>query len=118
MAGGDKYNVVTSNTCVGNGRWGIHVCDGTDNVITGNLCLNNSRLHPGQYPGIGVIGTTDTVISGNRCLDDQETKTQAAGIAESDDSDFNLFTGNQCRGNAGPGLTITGPSSREHGNLQ
>jgi len=116
--GGDRYNVVSSNTCVGNGRWGIQVYDGSDNVITGNLCLNNSRLHPGQYPGIGVIKTTDTVISGNRCLDDQETRTQAAGIVESDGSDFNLFTGNLCRGNLGAGLTVTGASSQQSANLQ
>jgi len=116
--GGDKYNVVSSNTCVGNGRWGIQVIDGSDNVISANLCLNNSRLHPGQYPGIGVIKTTDTVVSGNRCLDDQEEKTQAAGIAEDDESDYNLFIGNQCRGNAGPGLQINGANSREQGNLQ
>lgn len=116
--GGDKYNVVSSNTCVGNGRWGIQVFDGSDNVITGNLCLNNSRLHPGQYPGICVVKTTDTVISGNRCLDDQETRTQAAGIVESEDSDYNLFTGNSCRGNLGAGLTISGAHSHESANLQ
>lgn len=116
--GGDKYNVVSNNTCVGNGASGIHVFDGSDNVITGNLCLNNSQSQPGRWPGIAVIKSTDTVISGNRCLDDQETKTQAAGIAESDESDFNLFTGNQCRGNAGPGLTVTGAGSQQSANLQ
>ena len=116
--GGDKYNVVASNTCVGNGRSGIHVFDGSDNVVSSNLCLNNSQAQPGRWPGIAVIRSTDTVISGNRCLDDQETKTQAAGIAESDESDFNLFTGNQCRGNAGPGLAVTGANSEEQANLQ
>lgn len=116
--GGDKYNVVSNNTCIGNGRWGIQVYNGTDNVITGNLCLNNSRLHPGQYPGIGVTKTTDTVISGNRCLDDQESQTQAAGIIEDDESDYNLFTGNLCRGNLGAGLTISGAHSQQYANLQ
>ncbi len=116
--GGDRYNVVAGNTCVGNGRWGIQVYDGADNVITGNLCLSNSRLDPGRYPGIGVIKTTDTIISGNRCLDGQETRTQAAGIVESDGSDFNLFTGNLCRGNLGAGLTVTGPGSQQSANLQ
>ncbi len=116
--GGDRYNVVAGNTCVGNGRWGIQVYDGADNVITGNLCLSNSRLDPGRYPGIGVIKTTDTIISGNRCLDGQETRTQAAGIVESDGSDFNLFTGNLCRGNLGDGLTVAGPGSQQSANLQ
>lgn len=116
--GGDRYNVVSNNTCVGNGRWGIQVFDGSDNVITGNLCLNNSRLHPGQYPGICVVKSTDTVVSGNRCLDDQEKKTQAAGIVESEDSDFNLFTGNACRGNLGPGLTISGTHSQQSANVK
>ncbi len=116
--GGDKYNVVSNNTCVGNGASGIHVFDGTDNVIMGNLCLNNSQAQPGRWAGIVVIKSTDTVISDNRCLDDQETKTQAAGIAESDESDFNLFTGNQCRGNAGPGLAVIGAGSQQSGNLQ
>ncbi|MCD6359531.1 MAG: right-handed parallel beta-helix repeat-containing protein, partial [Armatimonadetes bacterium] len=116
--GGDKYNVVSNNTCIGNGRWGIHVYDGTDNVVTGNLCLNNSRSQAGRYPGIGVIKTTDTVISGNRCLDDQETKTQAAGVVESEESDHNLITGNSCRGNLGPGVQISGPATEAYGNMQ
>jgi len=115
--GGDKYNVVSNNTCVGNGRWGIHVFDGTDNVVTGNLCLNNSRSQAGRYPGIGVIQTTDSVITGNRCLDDQETKTQSGGVVETDESDHNLITGNLCRGNLGPGVQTSGPSTEAYGNM-
>lgn len=115
--GGDKYNVVSGNTCIGNGRWGIQVFDGSDNIITGNLCLNNSQSAPGKYPGIGVIKTTDTVISGNRCLDDQESKTQAAGIIEQEESNFNLITGNLCRGNLGPGVQTSGPDTQAYGNV-
>ena len=115
--GGDKYNVVSSNTCVRNGASGIHVYDGSDNVVTGNVCLNNSQGRPGRWPGIAVIKTTDTVISNNRCLDDQEAKTQAAGIVECEESDFNLFLGNQCRGHDGPGLTIRGANSQQQANI-
>ncbi len=116
--GGDKYNVVSNNTCVRNGRWGIHVYAGTDNVVTGNLCLNNSQAEPGRFPGIGVIQTTDSVITGNRCLDDQETKTQSGGVVEVDKSDQNLITGNQCRGNLGPGVSTSGPNTEASGNMQ
>lgn len=115
--GGDKYNVVSSNTCVRNGASGIHVYDGSDNVITGNVCLNNSQAQPGRWPGIAVIKTTDTVISNNRCLDDQPTKTQAAGIVECEESDFNLFLGNLCRGHTGPGLTVRGANSQQQANI-
>ena len=116
--GGDKYNVVANNTCVGNGRWGIQVSDGTDNVVTGNLCLNNSQSQPGKYAGIDVSKTTDSVITGNRCLDDQETKTQAGGVIEHDGSDYNLITGNLCRGNIGPGVSTSGAHTEASGNLQ
>lgn len=115
--GGDKYNVVSGNTCIANGRWGIHVFDGSDNVVTGNLCLNNSQSAAGRYPGIGVIKTTDSVITGNRCLDDQTTKTQAAGIIEQDASDHNLISGNLCRGNLGPGVQTSGPETEAFGNM-
>ena len=115
---GDKYNVVSGNTCVRNGRWGIHVYDGTDNVVTGNVCLNNSQSSPGKYPGIGVIKTTDTVISGNRCLDDQDTKTQKHGIAESEESDHNLITGNLCRGNLDAGVVTSGANTTAADNMQ
>ncbi|HUS81511.1 MAG TPA: NosD domain-containing protein, partial [Armatimonadota bacterium] len=111
-------NVVANNTCVGNGRWGIQVSDGTDNVVTGNLCLNNSQSQPGKYAGIDVSKTTDSVITGNRCLDDQETKTQAGGVIEHDGSDYNLITGNLCRGNIGPGVSTSGAHTEASGNLQ
>ena len=115
--GGDKYNVVSNNTCVRNGAAGIQVFDGTDHVITGNVCLNNSQRQPGRWPGIAIVKTTDTIISNNRCLDDQPTKTQAAGIIECDESDFNVFLGNQGRGNIGPGLKVSGANSQQQANL-
>jgi len=115
---GDKYNVVSNNTCVRNGRWGIHVFGGTDNVVTGNVCLNNSQSKPGEYPGIGVIQTTNTIISGNHCLDDQESKTQKHGILETDQSDYNLITGNLCQGNLGAGIVTSGAHTQIGGNLQ
>jgi parallel beta-helix repeat protein len=114
----DKCNVISGNTCVRNGLYGILAIDGSDNVITGNVCVNNGQSRPGVYAGIGLVRTTDTLVTGNRCTDDQDAPTQKAGIEEGEGSDRNLIADNLCRGNAEHGIVAVGPQTAKHGNVE
>ena len=80
-------------------RANIHVFDGT--TMSSEQPVPDNRRASRALAGNAVIKSTDTVISAT-AASTTRTKTQAAGIARAM-SDFNLFTGNQCRGNAGQG---------------
>jgi parallel beta-helix repeat protein len=96
----DEWNVCTGNTCVENGRAGIDLSSGKNNVVSANVCVNNSQRVPGKYPGILIRDTTGSVIANNRASDDQEKPTQRTGIAETGKSDYNVITGNNLGGSA------------------
>ena len=115
--GGDRFNIVQGNVCVGNAQCGILANDGANNSITGNICVGNSASRAGAYPGIRLHNVTEMTVTGNRC-GDQEKKTQAAGIEETGASGRNLVTGNHCRGNAGPGVKLIGKNSHAANNAE
>ena len=116
--GGDKYNVVSGNTCSDNGRAGIAAMDGTDNSVLGNVCVNNSTSTPGRWAGIWLRSVTNSIVSANRCLDDREKPTQRTGIVETGDSDHNVFSSNNCRGCADKGIATVGTNSVRSGNIE
>jgi hypothetical protein len=112
----DQWNVCSANICDGNGRAGI-VCWGLNNVVTGNVCVNNSRAEPGKFPGILLINANRSLIASNRCGDDQKVPTQLTGIAETRESDGNLFHGNIVSG-PGKGIVRIGPHSVMDANIE
>ena len=111
-----QWNVCSGNVCDGNGRAGIE-CWGLNNVVTGNVCVNNSRSAPGKFPGILVINATGALIASNRCGDDQKAATQLTGIAETRESDGNLFQGNVVSGSQ-KGIERVGPHSVSANNIE
>jgi parallel beta-helix repeat protein len=115
--GGDRFNVVSNNICRRNGRWGIQVCQGKDNVVNGNICLDNSQKQPGAYAGICVADSTHTLVTGNRCGSEGEQPTQSFGIEERGSSNDNLISGNSCQGNRAGGISIRGNRTQVSGNI-
>jgi parallel beta-helix repeat protein len=116
--GGDCFNVVQGNVCVGNRQCGILAVNGANNSIVGNICLNNSASQARAFAGIRLLNASDMTVTGNRCLDERDTKTQAIGIEECGTSDRNLVTGNHCRGNLQAGVRLTGKNSSGTGNME
>lgn len=103
--------------CSGNyvsraGATGINVIDNFNRAtVTGNISINNGQR--GVIPfGIRLsTNNQDCSISGNICYDNQSTKTQDYGIMEETDGDYNVITGNNVRGNATGGLSISGANT-------
>jgi hypothetical protein len=115
--GGDRFNVVSSNVCRGNGQHGILANGGANNLIVGNVCLGNSREEPGTYSGIALEDATHCTVTGNHCSCDGDKPTQKHGIEEIGQADANALTGNQCHGNAGAGIRVIGPDTQVTGNV-
>ncbi len=116
--GGDVENVVENNLCEDNGMCGVSIWNGERNTVRDNTCINNSQREPGRWSGISLAATQKTVISGNTCSDRQATKAQKHGIHESPNCRGNVFTRNDCRGNALEGLVLAGKESEREGNLK
>jgi parallel beta-helix repeat protein len=114
--GGDHHNIISDNVCSYNDKWGIEATRGDEQVITGNLILSNSQEEAGAYPGIRLHDMERNVVTGNRLADDQETPTQAQGIVESGETDYNLISSNLCTGME-EGVVLVGAHSRAEGNL-
>lgn len=116
----DQYNVISNNICDSNGMCGIQVIQGNHNVISNNICRNNSRSGQGSWPGILVKDSEDITITGNLCTDEQEgeKKTQAYGIQETGESNNNIITSNNCRGNLKGGIMIAGENTIKADNLE
>ncbi len=113
---------VNGNSCYLNDQHGIALDDSSECTATGNTCRNNNQ-DAGSYYGIGVYTSaatcTDNVISGNRCYDDQTPKTQTYGIGEGGSTDYNIITGNNCRGNLTQNIyTLVENNTRLSGNLE
>jgi len=105
--GGDRYNVISGNFCYNNGRCGIEMSRGGNNVVVNNVCENNSRQEPGRWPGILVEDTFSSIISGNKCFDFQvpdSAKTQGYGILVTGKSKANIISGNILTGNRNAAL--------------
>jgi len=117
--GGDTFNVVSGNTCYGNGRHGIHAENGKGNVITGNICYDNSTAEPGKYAGIALENTTDTTVSGNVCgskIERNKQPTQGYGIMETGASNRNVISGNNLLANTRGGVLTVGADTEVFGN--
>ncbi len=122
---GDTLNTCIGNTCVDNGKAGIHMngyknTDGKNNSVINNVCLNNSRSKPGAYPGILLSDTKDSLVEGNRCGDDQKIPTQLHGIRETGRSDRNQIINNQAArlNKDAISIVILGANTKAAGNTE
>ena len=105
--GGDRYNVVSGNFCYNNGRCGIQMSKGGNNIVVNNVCENNSQEEPLRWPGILVEDTYSSIISGNKCLDFQvpdSAKTQGYGILITGKSRDNIIKDNILTGHPRGGV--------------
>jgi parallel beta-helix repeat protein len=115
---GDKNNVVENNVCEANGKNGIQLWDGVDNIVRDNTCLNNSQSSPGRFSGISLAATSSSVVTGNRCFDTQPKKTQKHGIEEAANCRANAVMNNEANGNAAAGLVLLGKEGQRSANRQ
>ncbi len=85
---GDHRCTVEGNTIVGNGRAGIEIIGGriSDSVIRNNVVRDNSRVRPGQYPGIALFAPDEDassyLVEGNTVQSTLDDPTQWVGIEE------------------------------------
>jgi parallel beta-helix repeat protein len=108
---GDRFNVISGNYCLRNGRHGICAGGSRDNVISRNVCRENSQRTPGKYSGIYLGYTRDTTVTDNRCDGLGEESTQNYGIEEAGRSDHNTISRNLCEGNRHGGIGVVGAST-------
>jgi parallel beta-helix repeat protein len=92
-------NVVTGNTCQGNGQEGIlFVASCNNNTITGNVCQGNSSH------GIYLSSSSYNTVTGNTCQANGSHGIFLSG------SDNNTVTGNTSQGNHIYGIFLYGSS--------
>jgi parallel beta-helix repeat protein len=110
---------VNSNVCWNNQRAGIYFVSVDRSTCNSNVCANNGKEgHAAIDDGILLSNSDENVVCGNRCTDTQGTKTQNYGIKEDGTSDYNLYTGNNVKGNVSDiGIDLSGSNSEAHNNL-
>jgi len=92
------------------------IISGSRITLESPFAFNNSKSNPGYYNGILVYGQNNIIANGV-ITDTQPSKTQANGIVEQSGADYNIYIGNNARGNMYNGIIIVGSHSISLANL-
>ena len=82
-------------------------------TLSGNFALNNGQYSYTNPYGIYIDGSTNSIFSNNICTDTQVSKTQTYGVycKPAGGQDYNIYTGNNFKGNAIGSTSLVGSNN-------